>query len=185
MSNYEDVGMCHFYPTFKLSQFHIGKEQASKGPVITKFTVPNEPDGVLVYFMIHTKNPRLISRNGTRNKIKAKGVLLLLDQNYDLIDGKSDDYHFFGIEGKKLRGGNYYLISDANYRQFGQKHSYNVSTYSKTVIDLSYADSDINEALKICLSEKGLSSEGANNIFPKVYEAFLYKGGKIVNENKI
>lgn len=168
---FEDFATCKINPTYNLKLCHISKKVSANGPVLTKLKVNMKTH---TYIMMHTKNPKIIRKNGGFHK-RAKSVLILMDEKYNFIQGNADEYHFYGID-QNLEPGTYYLLTDVDCRNTrNDMQGYNISSYSdKVVTEFEPVNvSDINVPLETAMktAKKGSMKANRSNIFPNVFDS--------------
>ena len=134
----------HIYPDYVSSQVKVSKENCLNGPIVHKITI-NEDD-TDAYIQLHQKNPKMILKDGSYIKKPVYGYMMLTDEEGTLIDmtGKGT---FNNCLRKTLNKGNYYLLTDINYRFFNIKHGYSVLIYSSSPVEISEGDVEIKSLL--------------------------------------
>ena len=139
-------GISHFYLDYLYTYLHVPKKITQQGPIMTKIVV--QKDNTHAYISLHQKNPRIILKNGSYQK-PVICYIMLVDENYRYIKANSGADRSICIE-VNLNKGNYYLISDINFR-FVQstQHCYNLSSYASSAVGISFENGkNIEEAFK-------------------------------------
>ena len=137
----------HIHPNYFNSQVKVSKENCFNGPYVHKFFVSeNDTD---CYIQLHQKNPKITLKDGTNIK-PVYGYMILTDEEGNYIDnsGKGTFNNCLRI---KLNRGNYYLVTDINYRFFNIKHGYSLSIYSSNPTEINEGDVDVKSLLDACL----------------------------------
>ena len=165
-------GISHFYLKYLYPYYHVPKKITQLGPYLSKLVV--QEDNTHGYIMLHQKNPRIILKDGTYQK-PVISYLMLVDENYRYIKANSGADRNICIE-VTLKKGNYYLITDINYR-FVQsiQHCYNLSAYASSAIGI-YPETgkNIEEAFKY-----GIYSYCKQNLSPQ-----SHNGGELYQSKK-
>ena len=165
-------GISHFYLNYLYTYYHVPKKITQLGPYLSKLVV--QEDNTHGYIMLHQKNPRIILKDGTYQK-PVISYLMLVDENYRYIKANSGADRNICIE-VTLKKGNYYLITDINYR-FVQsiQHCYNLSAYASSAIGI-YPETgkNIEEAFKY-----GIYSYCKQNLSPQ-----SHNGGELYQSKK-
>ena len=161
-------GISHFYTNYLYTYYHVPKKITQQGPYISRIVVQN--DNTHGYISLHQKNPRIILKDGTYQK-PSISYLMLVDSNYRYIKANSGAERTICIE-VNLNKGNYYLITDINYR-FIQKtqHCYNLSCYASSAMGIyPETEKNIEEAFKYgiysyCRSILSPQSHNGGNLY--------------------
>ena len=165
-------GISHFYTNYLYTYLHVPKKITKNGPTLTKLVV--QSDNTHAYISLFQKNPRIILKNGTYQK-PVICYLMLVDENYRYIKANSGADRSVSIE-VNLKKGNYYLISDINFR-FVQnvQHCYNLTSYASSAIGF-YPENEknIEEAFKY-----GIYSYCKSNLSPQ-----NHNGGNLYQSKK-
>ena len=165
-------GISHFHTNYLYTYLHVPKKITQQGPTLTKLVVQN--DNTHAYISLHQKNPRIILKNGTYQKTVIC-YLMLVDENYRYIKANSGADRSICIE-VNLKKGNYYLITDINYRYIQKvQHCYNLSSYASSAIGF-YPENEknIEEAFKY-----GIYSYCKTNLSPQ-----NHNGGDLYQSKK-
>ena len=165
-------GISHFYINYLYTYYHVPKKITQQGPFLSKLVVQN--DNTHAYIILHQKNPRIVLKDGTYQK-PVITYIMLVDENYRYIKANSGADRNVCIE-VNLNKGNYYLISDINFR-FVQKvqHCYNLSAYASSAIGISQeTGKNIEEAFKY-----GIYSYCRANLSPQ-----SHNGGNLYQSKK-
>jgi hypothetical protein len=138
-------GISHFYTNYLYTYLHVPKKVTQQGPVLTKFVAQNDTHA---YITLHQKNPRIVLKDGTYQKTVIC-YLMLVDENYKYIKANSGADRNVCIE-VNLKKGNYYLITDINYRYIQNvQHCYNLSAYASSAVGIyPEKEKNIEEAFK-------------------------------------
>jgi hypothetical protein len=137
----------HIHPNYFNSQVKVSKENCFNGPYVHKFFVSeNDTD---CYIQLHQKNPKITLKDNSNLK-PVYGYMILTDEegNYIENSGKGTFNNCLRI---KLNRGNYYLVTDINYRFFNIKHGYSLSIYSSNPTEINEGDVDVKSLLDACL----------------------------------
>ena len=169
---YVIAGISHLYTNYLYTYYHVPKKITQQGPFLTKLVVQN--DNTHGYIALHQKNPRIILRDGSYQK-PVISYLMLVDENYRYIKANSGAERCICIE-VNLNKGNYYLITDINYRFVQKKqHCYNLSCYASSAIGIyPETEKNIEEAFKY-----GIYSYCRLNLSPQ-----SHNGGNLYQSKK-
>ena len=163
------VGICHLCPNYYYTTLHVPKNVTKNGPVISRIEV--RENSTHAYIMLHQKNPRIILKSGDYQKSVICYIYLVDDKNnYIKANGKCDKNVCIEVN---LNEGNYYLISDINFRYVQNvQHCYNLSAYASSPVGIfTENNKNIEEAFKY-----GLYSYSKNNLSPKEHNGgYLYQ----------
>ena len=124
---YVTLGICKLHQGYKTTSIRI--KHPTKCQVIRIIVRKGE---VHAYLQLYQKNPRIILKDGTYQKL-VFSYLLLVDENFNYIYSIYNAKPHIGIE-QTLKKGTYYLISDVNYRYDNadkKNHSYMITCYSQ------------------------------------------------------
>ena len=134
----------HIYPNYVNSYKKISKDDCVNGPIVHKLIV-NEND-TDAYIQLHQKNPRICLKDLTCVKKPVYGYIMLTDEEGNYIDA-SGKGTFNNCLRKTLNKGEYYLITDLNFRFFNINHGYSISIYSSSKIEINDGDVEIKSLL--------------------------------------
>ena len=165
-------GISHFYTNYLYTYYHVPKKITQQGPYISRIVVQN--DNTHGYISLHQKNPRIVLKDGTYQK-PSISYLMLVDENYRYIKANSGAERTICIE-VNLNKGNYYLITDINYRFIQNvQHCYNLSCYASSAIGIyPETEKNIEEAFKY-----GIYSYCKSNLSPQ-----SHNGGNLYQSKK-
>ena len=165
-------GISHFYLNYVYTYLHVPKKITQQGANLNKIVVQN--DNTHAYIMLHQKNPRIVLKDGTYQK-PVISYIMLVDENYRYIKANSGAERNICIE-VNLNKGNYYLISDINFRFVQQvQHCYNLSCYASSAIGIyPEKEKNIEEAFKY-----GIYSYCKSNLSPQ-----SHNGGDLYQSKK-
>ena len=165
-------GISHFYTNYLYTYYHVPKKITQQGPYLSKLVVQN--DNTHGYISLHQKNPRIILKDGTYQK-PVISYLMLVDENYRYIKANSGAERNICLE-VNLNKGNYYLITDINFRFVQKKqHCYNLSAYASSAIGIyPETNKNIEEAFKY-----GIYSYCRGNLSPQ-----SHNGGNLYQSKK-
>ena len=138
----------HVNQNYVNSYKKISKNDCLNGPMVHKLIV-NEND-TDAYIQLHQKNPRIILKDLTRVNKSVYGYIMLTDVEGNYID-TSGKGTFNNCLHKKLNKGEYYLITDLNFRFFNINHGYSISIYSSSHIEINEGDVEIKSLLDASL----------------------------------
>ena len=166
------AGICHLYQDYNYSSLHIFKNASFKGAFLSKIIIDN--DNTHCFLTLHQKNPRVILRDGKFQK-KVLIYLMLVDSNFNYISSKYGTEQNITID-INLKKGNYYIISDINYRYVQkEQHGYNLSCYASSPVEIiKEKEKNVEEVFK-----KGLFSYCKENLSP-----LKHKGGLLYQSKK-
>ena len=138
----------HVYPNYVNSSKKVSKDDCLNGPIVHKLIV-NEDD-TDAYIQLHQKNPRIKLKDLTSVKKSVYGYIMLTDVEGNYIDS-SGKGTFNNCLRKKLNKGEYYLITDLNFRFFNFYHGYSISIYSSSHIEINDGDVETKSLLDASL----------------------------------
>ena len=135
MVYYEICNICKIHKGFVDVQINLNKTQ-TESHLVSSLVLEEDS---LVYLQIHQKYKRFILKDGTFPKQTIIN-LWLLDGEFNFIDSVWSESNIECIEAK-LKKGQYYLLSDINYRFLidAKKHGYSLSCYSEKPVKLEIA----------------------------------------------
>ena len=165
-------GISNFYTNYLYTYYHIPKKITQQGPFLSKLVV--QKDNTHAYISLHQKNPRIRLKDNTYQK-PSISYLMLVDENYRYIKANNGAERTVCIE-VNLNKGNYYLITDINYRFIqNTQHCYNLSCYASSAIGISpETGKNIEEAFKY-----GIYSYCRTNLSPQ-----SHNGGNLYQSKK-
>ena len=147
---FEVANICKIHKGFHDVQLNLNKTNTDQH-FVSSLVI--EEDG-LCYIQIHQKYKRFILKDGTYPK-QTIFTLMLLDDKLNYIESVWSENNIECIE-IKLKKGQYYLLSDINYRlQPGEKkHGYSISCYSEKKCKLEVAKNYVGDdvLMKVLIS---------------------------------
>ena len=145
---YEIANICKIHDDFLNVEINLNKTNTAYHLVSSLYV---EEDS-LCYIQIHQKYKRFVLKNGTFPK-QVVFNLMLVDEKFNFLESVWSENNIECIESK-LKKGQYYLISDINYRfiPVSIKHGYALTCYSAKKVRLEVAkDLDGDVVLKQAL----------------------------------
>ena len=149
LTYYITLGICKLHPGFKTTSLRMKRTTECQ---VTKITVPKGE--VLAYLQLYQKNPRVLLKDGTYQKL-VYSFLILVDQDFNYIFATQSTNMHIGIE-KTLKEGTYYLFSDVNYRYANsdkKNRSYVVTCYAQIPLNIENVTEniDVTMGLQKCI----------------------------------
>jgi len=167
INHFNSLGIVKLQENYLSNSIRIQKSQAKKCQLI-KIKVLNKD--CHSYLQLYQKNPRIVLADGSFQKT-VLCYLILTDKNFNYITSTTSNNMHICVESY-LDKGDYYLFCDINYRYVNpnQKvHGYNITSYSKTEIQLENITEEVN--IKECLQKamityckKKTKSNQVNNV---------------------
>lgn len=148
LAYFEVCNICKIHKDFKDVQLNLNKTHTEQH-LVSSLIVEEDTQ---CYLQIHQKYQRFVLKDGSYPK-QTIFTLMLLDEHFNFMESVWSENNIDCIE-IKLKKGQYYLISDINYRlQYGEKsHGYSLSCYSEKTCKLELKKDLIgDEVLKLAL----------------------------------
>ena len=140
---YEIANICKIHPKFLNVEINLNKTNTLSHLVSSLYV----EEDTLCYIQIHQKYRRFVLGDGTFPR-QVIFNLMLVDEKFNFLESVWSEENIECIE-TKLKKGQYYLISDINYRFLPdhRKHGYALTCYSEKKVRLEiskdYPDGDV------------------------------------------
>ena len=176
------VGFGKIHENYLCCNIKIKKEQNIKCQLIKIKVKSSKNKKCHSFIQLYQKNPRIILKDGTYQKV-ALCFLILADNNFNYLISSSTNKMHIGVEYNLESNKEYYIFTDLNYRydpaNKGKNHGYRITSYAEEEIEFENVTEDDNydvpELLRKTIAnyaKKNLSKSKNNGII--VYRTPTY-----------
>ena len=164
------MGICKLYPNNVTTVLRVKKNNAKK-QFLSKFSVPNYISNAFI--SLYQKNPRIILKDGTYQET-VTAYLILVNSNFEYVASASSSQEMHLSIETDLRKGDYYIISDINYRYVNSSkiHGYNLTINASKKIEIVDWNDKLNSqeildkaVISFCKKKLTPQKQGAINIY--------------------
>lgn len=164
------MGICKLYPNNVTTVLRVKKNNAKK-QFLSKFSVPNYISNVFI--SLYQKNPRIILKDGTYQET-VTAYLILVNSNFEYVASASSSQEMHLSIETNLKKGDYYIISDINYRYVNSSkiHGYNLTINASKKIEIVDWNDKLNSqeildkaVISFCKKKLTPQKQGAINIY--------------------
>ena len=131
------MGFGKIHENYVTTNIKIKKEQNIKCQLIKVRAKNNNKKTIHSFLQLYQKNPRVILKDGTYQKV-ALTYIILVDSDFKYLISSSANKMHIGVEYDLESDKDYYIFTDLNYRydpeNKGKNHGYRVTSYSEEEI---------------------------------------------------
>ena len=131
------LGFGKIHENYITTNIKIKKEQNTKCQLIKVKVKNGKSKKVHSFLQLYQKNPRIILKDGTYQKV-ALCFIILVDNNFNYLTSSSSNKMHIGVEYNLDPDKEYYIFTDLNYRydplNKGKNHGYRITSYSEEEI---------------------------------------------------
>jgi hypothetical protein len=170
------LGICKLYPNNITTVLRVKKNNAKK-QFLSKFNVASNINNVFI--SLYQKNPRIILKDGTYQDTVI-AYLILLNSNFEYVSSISSSQEMHLSIEVDLKRGDYYIISDINYRYVNSSklHGYNLTINASKKIEIIDFNNKLNSQE---ILDKGIISYCKKNLKPEKQGAINIYTAKTYN----
>ena len=164
------MGICKLYPNNVTTVLRVKKNNAKK-QFLSKFSVSNYISNAFI--SLYQKNPRIILKDGTYQETVI-AYLILVNSNFEYVASASSSQEMHLSIETDLKRGDYYIISDINYRYVNSSkiHGYNLTINASKKIEIVDCNDKLNSqeildkaVISYCKKKLTPQKQGAINIY--------------------